>query len=478
MQMYINPNTTSAAVNNFTAAPIDANTEASNVLAKSSALTSDVFTNTSNLSISGEAGKEPLYPNDLLSIMASTINQIITLINNVFKQTPSLTSAYTTTPTRAGASAGVDIQSGNIVTDNTAGQPYPVAQDGSYVPLPKLPHTPVISAAATDSSTSSTNANSNSSANASSVPVPLGIINGGDKDGYMAYRPAGADPNDESKIQYAPPLGAGITGPNGEACFQFPDGKQGYITKDPQDPTHSKTIIQFTDAAAAANNTTASNGDMKDSAIQDLNNSHSKDADISKILNNHYDNFAADVSSNQDSIIGRQDWENFAKNDDDPKMNTLVQDPLERAKMRAVAQTVTDRIHNADQMSLSDAMNTFRIPGNQDLLKGAQGNNQYEKLESIATGKDSLSRVSDPAEREKIRTAAAKIIYVPMTDDEKKVSAGDIGPLIHNNHLENNKYGKAQGGPTIFTFLDNAFGSTDNDGSFALKNFKNVALPG
>jgi hypothetical protein len=313
---------------------------------------------------------------------------------------------------------------------------------------------------------------SHGSSDTQSVPTPLGIMKGGDKDGYLAYRPAGAKSNDDSNVKYARPLGEEIKGPKGEACFEFDGGKQGYETKDPQDPTHAKTIIQYTDGNAAGDAQTARNQDMKDSASKKLNASKNKDGDVSKIMNDHHSHFSAAISPDQKGIIGRQDWENFANAKDDPKMDTLVQDPVERGRMRAAAQTVTDRIQKADKMSLSDAMNTFRIGSNKDLISGAKGKNTYEKLDSIATGKETLGSVPQD-QREHVREAASKIIYSPMSPDEKKVSGGGGD----ENHLSDNKYGKAQGGPTIFTFLDNAFKSNDNDGSFDLKNFKNVKLP-
>ena len=301
-----------------------------------------------------------------------------------------------------------------------------------------------------------------------SVPTPLGIIKGGDHDGYLSYRPAGADPTDDSQIQYARPLGQDITGPNGEPMFEFPEGKQGYETKDPQDPTHSRTIIQLTDPASAAMNQTTGNQALTDSVMTTLNQSATREGDIATIVNNHLSQLKAIVTSNSDQIIGRQDWENFASPQDNPQLDAVVQDPLERARIRAVAQTVVGRIHNADKMSLKDALGAFGDDKNQ-LIDGAQGATTYDKLESIADGSAPLTSVSAD-QREYIRQAAARIIYVPLTTEERALSAGG------SHHIDDNKYGKAQGGATIFTYLDNAFSSRDNNGNFNTDNVDDIKV--
>ena len=215
-------------------------------------------------------------------------------------------------------------------------------------------------------------------------------------------------------------------------------------------------------------NQTTGNQALTDSVMTTLNQSATREGDIATIVNNHLSQLKAIVTSNSDQIIGRQDWENFASPQDNPQLDAVVQDPLERARIRAVAQTVVGRIHNADKMSLKDALGAFGDDKNQ-LIDGAQGATTYDKLESIADGSAPLTSVSAD-QREYIRQAAARIIYVPLTTEERALSAGG------SHHIDDNKYGKAQGGATIFTYLDNAFSSRDNNGNFNTDNVDDIKV--
>jgi hypothetical protein len=302
----------------------------------------------------------------------------------------------------------------------------------------------------------------------SEVPQPLGVVkfskedieNGADTkyDGCLAYTPAGADPDDDKTTKYAAPAPKEMQGPHKEPVFKFPEGKYGYVTKDKRHPGRD-VIWMSNDPIYNKEQNEEINNENGDRAYDKQKHSKTEKSDVSTIMNNHYDNFAA-ASGNKNGIISRDNWEQWANGKGDFKD---VQDEAEVAEMRGVAKKVDQRIKAADRMPMRKAVDIFCANGMEDNFKGLDYGNDYEKFEAIATGRATGKWIT-----EETRTAAAKIIYHTLSEGEKGKSASD-----GDDRQNKNKYGQAQGGLTLFTWLDNGH-SHNNDGKINYGTFSKI----